>query len=208
MDMARQALQADELDRSLLEECLAELEGQTFDLRDKLAAAEEAASKASALETVVGTTKDQYVRLQADFENFRKRTAAEKDELAKRAQGDVVTSMLPVLDNFELARTQIKAETEGEEKLINSYQNLYKQLVEILRGLGVDAVPTVGAPFDPELHDAIMREPSDEVPDGTVLQEFRKGFKMGDRLLRPAMVKVSFAEDVADTPAAETTQEE
>ena len=70
-------------------------------------------------------------------------------------------------------------------------QNLYKQLVEILRGLGVDAVPTVGAPFDPELHDAIMREPSDEVPDGTVLQEFRKGFKMGDRLLRPAMVKVS-----------------
>jgi molecular chaperone GrpE len=72
----------------------------------------------------------------------------------------------------------------------NCVQNLYKQLVEILRGLGVDAVPTVGAPFDPELHDAIMREPSDEVPDQTVLQEFRKGFKMGDRLLRPAMVKV------------------
>lgn len=70
-------------------------------------------------------------------------------------------------------------------------QGLYKQMVDILKGLGVDAVPTVGSPFDPALHDAIMREPNDEVADGTVLQEFRKGFRMGERLLRPAMVKVS-----------------
>jgi molecular chaperone GrpE len=77
-------------------------------------------------------------------------------------------------------------------------QGLYKQMVDIMKGLGVDAVDTVGAAFDPELHEAIMREPNDEVPDGTVLTEFRKGFKMGDRLLRPAMVKVSFQEG---TPA-------
>jgi hypothetical protein len=69
-------------------------------------------------------------------------------------------------------------------------QSLYKQFADTLKGLGVEAVATVGAPFDPEVHDAIMREPSDEVPDGTVLMEFRKGFRMGERLLRPAMVKV------------------
>lgn len=69
-------------------------------------------------------------------------------------------------------------------------QGLYKQFVEFLRGLGVEAVATVGTPFDPNFHEAIMREPNNEVEDNTVLMEFRKGFKLGDKLLRPAMVKV------------------
>lgn len=69
-------------------------------------------------------------------------------------------------------------------------QGLYKQLVETFKGLGVEAVPGVGEPFDPEFHDAIMKEPNDDVPDGTVLQEFRKGFRIGGTLLRPGMVKV------------------
>lgn len=86
-------------------------------------------------------------------------------------------------------------------------QGLYKQMVDIMKGLGVDAVDTVGALFDPELHEAIMREPNDEVPDGTVLMEFRKGFRMGDRLLRPAMVKVSFTEAAAEPPSADTDSE-
>lgn len=76
-----------------------------------------------------------------------------------------------------------------------------------MKGLGVDAVDTVGSPFDPELHEAIMREPSDDVPDGTVLMEFRKGFRMGERLLRPAMVKVSFTEAAAESASAETDSE-
>lgn len=75
-----------------------------------------------------------------------------------------------------------------------------------MKSLGVDAVDTVGALFDPELHEAIMREPSDEVPDGTVLMEFRKGFRMGERLLRPAMVKVSFSE-AAPAASAQTDSE-
>lgn len=69
-------------------------------------------------------------------------------------------------------------------------QSLYKQMVDIIRALGVEAVPTTGTPFDPSIHDGIMREPSSEHPDGTVLMEFRKGFRIKDRLLRPAMVKV------------------
>lgn len=70
-------------------------------------------------------------------------------------------------------------------------QGLYKQMVESFRSLGVEATPGVGHPFDPRFHDAIMQEPNDDVPDGTVLAEFRKGFKLGDKLLRAAMVKVS-----------------
>ena len=69
-------------------------------------------------------------------------------------------------------------------------QGLYKQMVETFRNLGVEAVPGVGHPFDPNFHEAIVSEPNDDVPDGTVLQEFRKGFQCGDRLIRPAMVKV------------------
>lgn len=86
-------------------------------------------------------------------------------------------------------------------------QGLYKQMVDIMKGLGVDAVETVGAPFNPELHEAIMREPNDEVPDDTVIMEFRKGFRMGDRLLRPAMVKVSFKEAAAEASTADTDSE-
>ena len=69
-------------------------------------------------------------------------------------------------------------------------QGLYKQMVQAFRDLGVEAVPGVGHPFDPNFHEAIMQEPNDDVPDGTILQEFRKGFQCGDRLLRAAMVKV------------------
>lgn len=86
-------------------------------------------------------------------------------------------------------------------------QGLYKQMVDIMKGLGVDAIDTVGTPFDPEMHEAIMREPNDEVPDGTVIMEFRKGFKMGERMLRPAMVKVSFSEAPTEVSSADTDSE-
>eukprot|EP00879_Flechtneria_rotunda_P000773 GHRR01000894.1.p2 GENE.GHRR01000894.1~~GHRR01000894.1.p2 ORF type:complete len:298 (+),score=138.91 GHRR01000894.1:171-1064(+) len=194
LDRARQALEADPIEKSVMEGLLIELEAEMIELRDQVAAAAGAASKAQALEGSLSATKDQLLRLTADFENFRKRTANEKEELSSRAKGDVIASLLPLVDNFELARTQVKAETEAEQKINTSYQGLYKQMVDVMKGLGVDAVETVGAPFDPEVHEAIMREQNDEVPDGTVLLEFRKGFKMGDRLLRPAMVKVSFTE--------------
>ena len=144
--------------------------------------------------------KDQFVRMSADFDNFRKRSASEKSALAASVKGDTVMTLVPLVDNFELAKASIKVESEGEARIDTAYQGLYKQMVELFRGLGLEAVPGVGAPFDPELHEAIMREPSDDVPDGTVLEEFRKGFSLGGKLLRPAMVKVSFSE--APAPAA------
>lgn len=86
---------------------------------------------------------------------------------------------------------QLKPATEAEEKINASYQGLYRQMVDIFRGMGLEAVPTKGAMFDPELHDGIMKEETAEEADGAVLEEFRKGFTFSGKLLRPAMVKVA-----------------
>lgn len=180
------------MDKGTLTACLAELEAEMARLQQ---AASEAESRATSLEASVASTKDQFIRLTADFDNFRRRTREENAQLSDQVRGDVVKELLPLVDNFELARTQVKAETEAEQKINNSYQGLYKQMVDLMRSLGVEAVPTVGSPFDPNVHDAIMREPSNAHPDGTVLGEFRKGFSLGGKLLRPAMVKVSYTEE-------------
>ena len=151
----------------------------------------------------LSTTKESYLRLNADFDNFRKRTIREKEEIATRGRGDVLEELLPLIDNFEMAAKSIKIETEGEEKINNSYQGLYRQMIEIMKKAGLSVVESVGRPFDPEIHDAIMREPTSEFGDGTVMEEFRRGFKFGDTLLRPAMVKVAVAEEEAPAEAAE-----
>ncbi|CAM8884950.1 unnamed protein product [Rhodiola kirilowii] len=148
-------------------------------------------AKVNTLSQELSTEKDRILRISADFENFRRRTERERLSLVENAQGEVVESLLPVLDNFERAKAQLKVESEGEEKINNSYQSIYKQFVEILNSLRVVPVDTTGTSFDPLLHEAIMREESDEFKEGIILQEFRKGFKLGDRLLRPSMVKVS-----------------
>lgn len=151
----------------------------------------ELAQKVSALSIEMTSGKEKYIRLQADFDNFRKRSEKEKLTIRSDAQGDVIESLLPMVDNFERAKQQLKPETEKEKKIDASYQGIYKQFVEIMRSLRVAAVATVGKPFDPSLHEAIAREESQEFQEGIVTQEFRRGFLLGDRLLRPAMVKVS-----------------
>ena len=110
---------------------------------------DELVQKVSSLTAEIKTGKEKYIRLQADFDNFRKRT--EKDRLTIRtdAQGEVIESLLAMVDNFERAKQQIKPETEKEKKIEASYQGIYKQFVEIMKSLHVAVVPTVGKPFDP-----------------------------------------------------------
>ncbi|XP_050223790.1 uncharacterized protein LOC126673620 isoform X2 [Mercurialis annua] len=163
--------------------------------------------KVTSLADELSVERDRVLRISADFENFRKRTDRERLSLVSNAQGEVVENLLSVLDNFERAKSQIKLETEREEKISNSYQSIYKQFVEIMGSLGVVPVETVGNPFDPLLHEAIMQEDSTEVEEGIILEEFRKGFKLGDRLLRPAMVKVSAGPGPAKPEQAESPEE-
>ncbi|XP_010942073.1 uncharacterized protein [Elaeis guineensis] len=166
------------------------------------------ATKVATLSVELSMERDRILRISADFDNFRKRTERERLSLMTNAQGEVIESLLPVLDNFERAKTQIKVETEGEEKINNSYQSIYKQFLEILNSLGVETVETVGNPFDPLLHEAIMREESMEFEEGIIIQEFRKGFKIGERLLRPSMVKVSAGPGPAKPEGGGSTADE
>lgn len=158
------------------------------DLLEKVAALEAANAR---LSQVVEERNNQCMRLAADFENFRKRTQREKEELELQIKCSVIADLLPVVDSFELARTHIQTETEAEEKIHRSYQGVYKQLVECLKRIGVSAMQAKGKPFDPNLHEAVLREATNEHPEGTVLEELKRGYMLGDRVLRHAMVKVA-----------------
>ncbi|MBD2391593.1 nucleotide exchange factor GrpE [Aphanizomenon flos-aquae NRERC-008] len=133
----------------------------------------------------------QYMRIAADFENYRKRTAKEKEELDLQVKRNTITELLPVVDNFERARAHLKPQSEGEITIHKSYQGVYKQLVDCLKRLGVAPMRPEGQEFDPNLHEAVMREPTDEYPEGTVLEELVRGYYFGERVLRHALVKVA-----------------
>jgi molecular chaperone GrpE len=151
-----------------------------------------------ALKTQVEDKQNQYLRLAADFENFRRRTQKEKEDLEQLVKCNTINELLSVVDNFERARAQLKPKTEGETTLHKSYQGVYKDMVERLKKIGVSPMRAEGQPFDPTLHEAVMREPSHQ-PEGTVIEELVRGYLLGERVLRHAMVKVA-APPEADTP--------
>lgn len=135
--------------------------------------------------------KAQAIRIAADFDNFRKRTQKEKEELEHLAKRNTLVELLPVVDNFERARSQIKPETEGEMGIHKSYQGVYKNLVDGLKRLGVAAMRPEGQDFDPNYHEAMMREATSEYPEGAVIEQLVRGYLLHDRVLRHAMVKVA-----------------
>jgi molecular chaperone GrpE len=135
--------------------------------------------------------QSQYLRIAADFDNFRKRSSKEKEEIELRTKCATIIELLSVVDNFERARTQIKPQNEGEMGIHKSYQGVYKQLVESLKRLGVSPMRPEGQQFDPNLHEAVMRQPTDEQPEGTVMEELQRGYFLGDRILRHSLVKVA-----------------
>ncbi len=153
--------------------------------------------------------KNQSVRIAADFDNFRKRTYKEKEEMEQRIKSATIKELLPVVDNFERARSQIKPQTDGEKNIHKSYQGVYKQLVDCLKGIGVSAMRCEGEEFDPNLHEAVMRGQTDQYPEGTVIEELMRGYMLGDRVLRHAMVKVAAApEEPMEASAAVVSESE
>jgi molecular chaperone GrpE len=139
--------------------------------------------------------KAQYARLTADFDNFRKRSTKEKENLQQQAKKNVIGELLPVVDNFERARTQIKPSNEGEKAIHNSYQGVYKTLVDSLKRLGVSAMRPEGQQFDPNYHEAMLREATNEHPEGTVIEQLMRGYLIEDQVLRHAMVKVAVPQE-------------
>jgi molecular chaperone GrpE len=134
--------------------------------------------------------RDLALRSQADFENFRKRAAREKDDARKFANADFLERLIPIIDNFELGLTAAKS-SGGGAAILMGMEMVYKQLNDFLTQSGVEPIPAEGQKFDPNLHEAVAQEASDTVPEGQILRQMRKGFKLRDRLLRPSAVVVS-----------------
>lgn len=139
------------------------------------------------------SVKAQSVRIAADFDNFRKRTQKEKEEREVFAKRNTINELLPVVDNFERARSQIRPANEGEMAIHKSYQGVYKNLVDCLKRLGVSAMRPEGQEFDPNYHEAMLREQTAEYSEGVVIEQLVRGYMIGDRVLRHAMVKVAAA---------------
>jgi len=137
------------------------------------------------------TLNSQYMRIAADFDNFRKRQTRDQDDLKIQLTCSTLSEILPVVDNFERARQQLNPEGEEAQALHRNYQGLYKQLVEVLKQLGVAPMRVVDQPFDPTLHEAVMREPSNEKAEDIVIEELQRGYHLNGRVLRHALVKVS-----------------
>ncbi len=134
-------------------------------------------------------------RRQADFENYRKRVERERSEIYNRVVGDVVSKLLPVLDNLRRAldaeASMEAAESDEFRHFLHGVELIDKQLGDVLEGLGLQPVEAVGQPFDPHIHEAVATEHSDDYEPDTVVQELVRGYRLGEKLLRPAIVKVA-----------------
>lgn len=146
---------------------------------------------AAAVENDLERFRDLAMRRQADLENYRKRATREKEDAVKYANGAFLERLIPILDNFELGLTAARSDPSGAA-ILTGLEMVARQLQDFLRESGVEPVDAAaGATFDPNLHEAVGQEPSGEIPEGAVLRQLRKGFKLRDRLLRPAMVVIS-----------------
>jgi len=130
------------------------------------------------------------LRIQADYDNFRRRTLKEKEELAKYASSKLITNLLPSIDNFDRALAAAAA-TGDYESLSKGLDMIFRQLMATMEAEGLQAMNVVGEPFNPEFHQAVMTVESDEHEEGIVVEELQKGYVLKDKVIRPAMVKVS-----------------
>lgn len=154
---------------------------------DELAAAN---AKIAELEAKIKEMENRYLRLYADFENFRRRTKMEMEAAEKYRAQSLVSDLLPALDNFERA-LKIEADNEQAKSILQGMEMVYRSVLDALKKEGVEAIEAVGKPFDPNLHQAVMQVEDSNYEPNTVVEEFQKGYKLKDRVIRPAMVKVS-----------------
>ena len=138
------------------------------------------------------TLNNQYIRLAADFDNFRKRQEAEKESLLKYGAENTVKKLIEVIDNFDRGLKAIET-VEDCEKVKECYQLAYKNLNDVLGKIGLEVIKAEGEEFDPNLHEAVMQTPTDEKPENTIIAELQKGYKLGDKVLRASLVNVATA---------------
>lgn len=154
---------------------------------------EEVAEEVSPLEEaqkLADEFKDKFLRVSAEYENFRKRTQKEKESLYADGKAACAQSFLPLADNMDRAMEAAKAENP-ESPIVKGMEMIFRQFEDILKSLSIEEIPSVGQEFNPEFHNAVMHIEDDEAEANIIVEEFQKGYKMGDKVLRHSMVKVA-----------------
>jgi molecular chaperone GrpE len=151
------------------------------------AEAEPQAAPAPAAEEKPQADSERYLRLMAEFDNYKKRSAKERENIYTDVRVDTVTKFLPVFDNLERA---MKTET-ADEAFKKGVEMTFNQLMDVFKKLGVEEIESVGKPFDPAVHNAVMHVEDAERGENEIVEEFQKGFRIGDKVIRHSMVKVA-----------------
>ncbi|WP_421379964.1 nucleotide exchange factor GrpE [Bacillus salacetis] len=142
------------------------------------------------LQSKLDESESRYLRLRADFDNFRRRANLDREASEKYKAQSLVTELLPAIDNFERA-LNIEPDNEQTKSLLQGMEMVYRSLVEALKKEGIEPIETVGHEFDPHLHQAVMQGEDENFGSNIVTEEFQKGYKLKDRVIRPSMVKVN-----------------
>lgn len=172
------------------EEAAEHVEAELVEEEEADVAEEGTSSELKELEEKLEETNNRLLRTQADFDNFRRRMKQEKESAAKYRSQSLAESLLPALDNFERA-LKVDAQSEETKGLLQGMEMVYRQLKESLEKEGIEPIDTVGEAFDPHVHQAVMQVESDEFESNVVVEEMQTGYKLKDRIIRPAMVKVN-----------------
>ncbi len=173
-----------------------EVEGETVNT-DTTTETEEASEsgndaeqRIAELEAKLEEAENKVLRAQADFDNFRRRTRLDQEAAQKYRAQSLVSEIIPALDNFERA-LQIEVDNDQTKSLLQGMNMVYNQLIQALQNEGVEAIRSVGEQFDPHIHQAVMQVEDENFESNTVIEELQKGYKLKDRVIRPAMVKVN-----------------
>ena len=147
----------------------------------------------SSLKDEIEKINNQYIRLAADFDNYRKRQAQEREALLKYGAEETLKKMIEALDNIDRAKTSVE-NVDDVNTVKESYNLVFKQIYDVLSKMGLEVIDTDGKEFDPNFHEAVMQTPTSEYPENTIIAEMQKGYKLGDKVLRPSLVNVAVSE--------------
>lgn len=154
----------------------------------------------------ISALEDKILRAKADFQNLQRRSATERAEAIRYANADLMRSLLTVADDFERSLDAAK-DSDNQASIVDGVRLVYENFMKALRDHGLESVPGVGEPFDPHVHEAMLQQPSTDHPDGTVIEEITKGYRLRDRIVRPGKVIVSKNPDNESTETTNQTEE-
>ena len=147
----------------------------------------------SSLKAELDKVNNQYIRLAADFDNYRKRQMQEREALLKYGAEETLKKMIEALDNIDRAKASVE-NVDDVNTVKDSYNLVFKQIYDVLQKIGLEVIDTKDKEFDPNMHEAVMQTPTSDYPENTIIAELQKGYKLGDKVLRPSLVNVAVSE--------------